>query len=530
MSDYLGPLTLGSAGTYRLIDFRTTSAASGLSASLEVHVVGASTAALTAAIEALAAELKVGNTYAHYFPLASSPVVYVVTGVGDIDVDQKTGPTALWAVAKFTLALAEKPAGALTTLYSAEAVNAPASLSLAALLGTNPPQLDLTIDDSSGNDMHCILAALAPTAVSDSMWLILASALTWTTMSSGTGADCWGNTSRYTTSASWQTASLDTSKYPAGRYRLYVRAKQSAGTGDVKESQNGTSVAITRTSQHLTVVSDVSLPVRDSASGTAANLTFSVRSDGTNTLTVNAFVLVPLSWGSFSWHHESPTGEIDRLDVGPSGSYTWATGSADGLCDTTYQKGGILVPKRLAAHVGTLVDTPSPTGDTWPSDWYRSSVIQVLAASGYFSCIDPTANRTVYPSQGAIYVTPGEWYELNFTRYISARSGGSFFTYVDWLDVDGNTVRSDTILQFTSTDASPTAVTYYVKAPPLAARILPRWVVSTGGITATWKDVVVRRCPLQLIVVAEEAGGALSSNVHPVAVTIKYIPRYEVSR
>lgn len=519
MSDYLGPLELGQAGTYQLLGWEHA----GGSASVEVRVSAASTAALAAAIEALAAQLKPGNLYVRYFPLAASPVVYTVTGATSFRCDQREGPLAFWAVCSFVLEVSPRPVGALHTLFSAQAVSAPASLSLAALLGTSPPELDVTVDDSSGNDMHFVAAALAPTSLADNRWLVLASALTWTTMSNGTGADCWGNVSRYTTSASWQTASLDTSAYPAGQYRLYVRAKVSAGEMRVRDSRNNAEAVVTRTSMHLTPVGDLDLPAYDTAPGTAASITLSVRSDGTNTATVNAFVLLPLSWGSFSWHHETPTGEIDQIDVGPSGTFV------DGSTDTTYQKGGVLVPKRLAAHCGTLVPTAGPSGDVWPSDWYRSSSIQVVASGGYFTCVDPTNTRTVNPLT-AIYVVPGEWYELNFTRYISARPGGSFYTYARWLDVDGNLLRADTLQQFVSTDASPTSVTYYLKAPPLAARLTPQWGITVGGITAQWKDVVVRRCPLRLIVVAEDAGGALSSYVHPVAVTVRYLPRYEVSR
>ena len=51
--------------------------------------------------------------------------------------------------------------------------------------------LEMTVRDASGNLMHSVWAALAPTALSDAKWLKLANALTWTSMSAGSGADMW---------------------------------------------------------------------------------------------------------------------------------------------------------------------------------------------------------------------------------------------------------------------------------------------------------------------------------------------------
>ncbi len=88
--------------------------------------------------------------------------------------------------------------------------------------------------------MHSVIVALAGAEMTSDQaialgtrphWLVLASSLTWTTMSSGTGATYWGNSNRYTTSASWQSAPLDTSAYRLGAYKLFARVAQSAGTG-----------------------------------------------------------------------------------------------------------------------------------------------------------------------------------------------------------------------------------------------------------------------------------------------------------
>ena len=525
MSDYLGPLTLGSSGTYTLESWEYAAG----TASLKVIVTAASTSALTAAVEALAAQLKPGNAYVHTFPLSATPVLYRIASASEMGVDEATGPLAFWARCSFSLTLSALPAGALHTLYSAEHVAAPASLSLAGLLGTNPPTLDVTVDDDSGNDMHSVICALAPTALSDSMWLVKASALTWTTMSSGTDSSAWlDNTVRTTTSANWQSASIDAAKYPAGWYRLAVRSWQSSGTAYVEDSQNLDAVAVARSTPHIQVIGDVELPPVDSAAGVAAPLTIYVKSDGTNTFTLDAVLLIPLFLGAFWWHHSVPTGECDQVDVGPSGVFV------DGTADTTYLKGGILVPKMLAAQVGTLVGTASPSGSSWPTDWDRTDGTDVTAASSKFHFATTTAQKEAwYAATNAAtpLVVPGAWYELSCTRQVTARSAGSCVGYLVWQDVDGNTVRTDTAWSVATTDASPVSVTFYAKAPVHAARCQVRFGSGAGAtITADVSAVVLRRCPLRLIVVAEDSAGAVSSYAHAVHVSVSYVPRYEVAR
>jgi hypothetical protein len=348
-------------------------------------------------------------------------------------------------------------------------------------------------------------------------------------MSSG-GADAamWGNASRYTTSATYQTAPLDTSQYPAGKYRLLARVKQAAGTGYVMDSQNATAIAVTRTTPHLMVIGDLDLPVADTAAGTAANLTFSVKSDGTNRFDINAFILLPLEYGYFSWHHGTATTELDQLDVGPTGIFM------DGTCDATYLQGGTLTPRILAAHVGTLVATPSPTGSTWPTDWDRTNGTDVTAVSSKFHvvCAAATTKTAWYAATNLAtpLVIPGAWYELSLTRSVTAWSAGAVVVDIVWQDVDGNTVRTDVLSTVGAVDGSPVGLSLYAKAPTHAARAR----VLVGGISATmtadFYTVVLRRCPLRLIVVCEDAAGALSSNTHAVALTVKYTPRYEVAR
>lgn len=526
MTDYLGPLTLSTTeeSTYQLMRWDWSA---GGAVSVEVVVTATTSDLLAAAVEALAAQLTVGNSYVHFQPGATYPTIFMVTGASELKAGDLTWP-AFWQSYSFTLQLTGRPAGALSTLYNAQHVDSPASLSLATMLGTNPPALDVTVDDDAGTDMHSVWCAIAPTAVSDAKWLILASALTWTTMSSGTGATYWSNSNRYTTSSSYQTAPLDTSQYPAGKYRLLARVAQSAGTGYVKDSQNDEAVAITKTTPHLMVIGDLDLPVADSVFGTASNLTLSAKSDGTNTLTVNAFVLLPLDYGYASYHHSTDTTEIDQFDVGPSGIYV------DSVTDFTYVQGGVMAPRILAAHVGTLVSVASPTGNTWPTTWGRTDETDVTA---------DTARIKVATTAGTKYgwfaatnvatplVSPGAWYELTLTRQVTARSAGSATVDLVWQDVDGNEVRTDNLSSVSATDASPVALELHARAPVHAARARVRVGASPGAnLTAYFSAVVLRRCPMRLIVVAEDAAGALTSNAHPVHVTVRYQPRYEVAR
>jgi len=531
LSDYLGPLVIGTSGTYTLQKFNVTESDSGLTAAISVLVNSTTSDLLATAVDALAAQARQGNTYVHSQPGVTSPVVYTITKCEAFTLSSLPGdPETAWQVFRqlvdLTLTLESRPAGALTTLYNAQAVNAPDALTLSALLGTHPPKLDVTIDDASGNDMHSVWAALAPTALTDAKWLVLASALTWTTCSNGTGATMWGNTSRYTTSASWQTAPLDTSLYPAGKYRLLVRASQEAGTGYVMDSQNQVALPITRTTQHLQVIGDVDLPVQNTAYGVASNLTLYVRSDGTNDCIVNAFVLLPLDLGYFFWHPDVATTEIDQLDVGPNGTFM------DGVTDLTYLKGGTLEPKVLAAQAGTLVATASPSGSTWPTDWGRTDSTYVTADTSRIKCVGASKYAWYAVTNSSTpLVVPGEWYELSFTRRVSFYVAGNVTAQIVWQDIDGNTIRLDTLSSVAADDASPTAVTVYGMAPAHAARAQVKLGTDgTGNVTVYWSAVSFRRCPLRLIVVSEDAAGALSSYVHPVTLTVVYTTKYETAR
>ena len=719
MTDYLGPLTLGLSGTYVLTKW--TQAPDASTADLEVIVSATTADTLAVALEALVAQLYQGNTYVHSQPGVTNPTVYRVLAVGGMKVDDLNTWLGFWQRVSFTLALSGSPQGAFSALFTSEHWACPGSTSLSGLLGTNPTMLDVSIYDDSGNDMHSVMAALAPTALSDSKWVVLSSWLSWTTLTAGTGADFWADEMGYTTSASAQTAVLDTSQYPSGKYRLWARVQQSAGVGYVKDSQNDTWVAVTKTTPHLVCIGDLDLPTRDSKPGTSAPLTLSVKSDGTNTFTLNAFVILPLSWGYFSWHDtSSPTGEIDHIEVGPSG--VWQ----DGAANAAYLLGGPLTPTVLATHCGTLVPTASPAG-SWPAAWGRTAgnrmnyctnpsfvgeggtaglaalwemldnvsgtptptlsasgqrieytgdadtakVIQLdqntaaasfaegepatvsclisgaltgctmrlyllaraagspgAALTSVYTAVTPTATPTpysaVFPSlpattdhlQAYLYVSaidtgdtadfttknvliektatvrpffdghfpsaswtgthdaststdgevavdesgllfgiaaaaeahshyvywppttaemplvvPGAWMELLVTRQVTTWVSGSAIVYLQWFDVDGNSVSSKTLDTAITTDASPVPLELYAKVPVHASRVRIIFATSSGAeMTVYYSAVTLRRCPMRLIVVAEDASGTLVSHSHPVHVTVNYTPRYELAR
>ncbi|MFA5388028.1 MAG: hypothetical protein WC322_06635, partial [Candidatus Paceibacterota bacterium] len=294
------------------------------------------------------------------------------------------------------------------------------------------------------------------------------------------------------------------------------------------DSQNVTPAAITRNVPHVVHVSDLDLPVADTAPGTAANLTISVRSDGTNDCLVNELFLVPLDYGYFQWHPDVVTTEIDQLDVGPSGIFM------DGVTDTTDFLGSVLTPEVLAAHSGTLISTASPTGNTWPTNWGRTDDADVTADTARFEITTAVGEKYAWfaaTTAATPVIVPGQWYQIDATRDVDSWTAGSAIAYMDWLDIDGNLVRTDTLGSTAADDAAPVALTYYALAPEHAARGKVRLGAGVGAnLTVFWSAVSFRRCPLRLIVVADEASGTLTSNLFPVHLTVSYVPRYEVAR
>jgi hypothetical protein len=113
---------------------------------------------------------------------------------------------------------------------------------------------------------------------------------------------------------------------------------------------------------------------------------------------------------------------------------------------------------------------------------------------------------------------------------MTAYTAGWFVPYLVWTDIDGNQIRWDTLTGCVAVDASPVAVTDYRKAPAHAVAAIFYFSGAGGANTTYFSDVVFRRCPLRLIVVAEDAAGALTSYKHPVHLTVKYTPKYEIAR
>jgi hypothetical protein len=78
-------------------------------------------------------------------------------------------------------------------------------------------------------------------------------------------------------------------------------------------------------------------------------------------------------------------------------------------------------------------------------------------------------------------------------------------------------------------DTAPEPLTLCAKAPVHAARAQVK-LGADGSSTTTWESVVLRRAPLRLLVVAEDAEGALTNYFHPTHITLRYSPRFEIAR
>lgn len=537
-TDYIGSIAL--TGSYALVDF----SAVGDKLTATVRVYGASASSRTALLAALTAQMQgAGCAWVHYAGGVASPVVYRLSDVSASVLEDALFVTRHRAEVKITATVDPFPVGTLSSRYVAEALNTPGALSLATVAGTRPPQLDLTIDDAAGTDMHSVWACLAlremtsdqalpfTGASARSHWLVLAASLTWATMSSGTGATWWGNSNRSTTSALWQSAALNTACYKPGKYKLLARVQQSAGTGYIMDSSGMTAVPVTRATPHLVELGDIDLPVSDSAPGISSNLTLYARSDGVNTLTVNGYLVLPLEHGLVAYHPDVATTEIDQLDIGPSGIF------CDSRTDFTDIVGGILQPKILAAHTPTLVAVEEPSGNVWPASWGRTNGTDVTALNSKFHIVAPGAQRLAWTGVAVVdraTVIPGEVYEITATRQVTAYTAGSAALWVEWHTLDGAIIAYGVNAggSAVAVDASPVDLTLYTNRAPAQVGRLRVFVGSANASTLTvdWWNIAVRRCPLQLLVAVEDAAGALTAFTHPVLVTLKYTPVYDGER
>ena len=157
-------------------------------------------------------------------------------------------------------------------------------------------------------------------------------------------------------------------------------------------------------------------------------------------------------------------------------------------------------------------------GDITPS-FYISTTTGDMYVASY---------STPYP-----LIVPGAWYELLATRKVTERIAGNVIVVARWMDVDNNLIGWgwDILSSVAAVDAAPVALALYAKAPVHASRLRIFFGADTGAsLTVYFTAVSLRRCPLRLIVVAEEQAGTLVNYAHPVHVSVKYTPRYEVAR
>ena len=126
---------------------------------------------------------------------------------------------------------------------------------------------------------------------------------------------------------------------------------------------------------------------------------------------------------------------------------------------------------------------------------------------------------------------PGAWYDLTFTHQLTNWVAGTAVMVVEWYDVDGNLVRLDYPWNTAAVDAAAHAGSVFAKAPVHASRVRIRFGASAGSsLTVYFSAITFRRCPQRLIVVADNADGTLADYSHPVHVTVKSVPRWEIAR
>ena len=160
---------------------------------------------------------------------------------------------------------------------------------------------------------------------------------------------------------------------------------------------------------------------------------------------------------------------------------------------------------------------------------YISDIVESFYISGASQYV---ANPAPYP-----LVVPGAWYEFLLTRQVLGWTAGNVIVVARWMDVDNNFIDLigwgwDILSSVAAVDAAPVALALYAKAPVHASRLRIFFGIDAAGsgTAVTFTAVSVRRCPMRLIVVAEEASGTLVNYAHPVHVSVKYTPRYEVAR
>lgn len=492
----------------------------------EVLVLGGSVAELQANLRALRAEAAMPtNTWLHD---RGDGTLTAFRLLESGRVSPSEDPDARHALQqRVVLELAAEPfgTGALQVVHDAVTVATPAALSLKALRGDLPSELRVRCEDASSNGIHSLWGHLAPRSLEQDMWLLRADqAFTWSGGDLATVANSYSTQVRRNSSTTAATGTKDTAVYPPGKYRVLARVRVAAGYGYVKTNLAGADeqVTVTRTSWHLVELGTVWLPPKATHVGTSADLVVSLTGDGSNYCYLDYLLLLPTWLGGFRYHPTSASEECESVDVGPAGVFI------DGVGDWSHVRGDVLRPRITESLIPELVTTHSPDGSTWPSDWTRNDESDVTASGGKFQIVSDVGVRNA--RVGPFVVTPWVWYEVELSKQVTAFSTADAMVVFRWYDVAGELLNTDTLAAWSATDAAPvTGLAFHAQAPDTAT-YLRAYIETEGGAgtTVQFWDVYVHRCPLQIILVSEDADG--SAGTQDLAVTVSATPAYEAVR
>jgi len=246
---------------------------------------------------------------------------------------------------------------AAVTLYDAEGVTAPDSLSLSAMTGNY--KAPLTIDcDATADDTHSLYLAIDASTYDD--YLSDAVDLTWSGGETDTeDVDARSGNAAYVLSTAVRTAAIDTAGYPEGPYLLLARVKALGGvTGYITTFYTEEVVSFTRATWHIVELGDCYLPTRKVRNAGAADLTVSLygsSEEAGDYACLDWVYALPKGDGMFAWHPSTAT--IDATTIGRDAAT--ATTYIDDVADEQHVTGNTL----MAAGGTLLVVAENASGD-----------------------------------------------------------------------------------------------------------------------------------------------------------------------
>ena len=267
---------------------------------------------LQAAIDALDAFLRLGEcTLEITFTDAAAATIWTVYHAQPVQPAFTRHANNAHEVLQYSLTLVVSPfnASAAVTLYSAEPVTAPDSLSLTAMTGNYRSPLTIEVGATAAAT-HSLYLALD--ASDFDAYLADAVDLTWGAGATATAdGDARTGDAVYVGSLTAVTAPLDTAAYPEGPYLILARVKVLGGeTGYVTTDFTDDVISFTRASWHIVELGTCYLPTRQVRGAAAANLTASVYGSsaaGGDEACIDWVYPLPLGGGMFAWHPETAT-------------------------------------------------------------------------------------------------------------------------------------------------------------------------------------------------------------------------------